>query len=102
MAGVRSQLLRLLVARDDNVEDAHRMWRKWVAWRKKFAVDDLTPEKVINEIRSGKALWSGKDKYNHPCCLIRPRLHDPKARDLSGVRCGRPNGCDRHSIPIYA
>jgi hypothetical protein len=120
-------LRRLLVARDNNVEDAHKvsphkrmcehliklpaqMWLKWVAWRAKFRIDSISADTVANETASGKATWSGKDRHGHPCCVIRPRLHDPKTRDLDqvvqfsvwmleeGVRLAEEGGTEQVSV----
>ena len=35
-------LLRFLRARELNLEEAYRMWSKWVEWRAHFQVDNLT------------------------------------------------------------
>ncbi len=53
------------------------MWKKCMTWRKRFKAEDITPQSVSNELKSGKAFYHGVDKQNHPCLVLRTRFHFP-------------------------
>jgi len=71
-------LLRILRARQLQVEVALEAWEKWREWRKAFGADSITADAVQRPLRSGKAVWRGHDKSNRPCLIITPRHHWPK------------------------
>jgi hypothetical protein len=71
-------LLRLLRARQLQVDVAFEAYEKWREWRKSFGADTITADDVQRPLRSGKAMWRGHDKLNRPCLIITPRHHWPK------------------------
>ena len=75
---------RYLIAREGDVGPTVEMILKWQAWRAEFGVDNITKEHVKNEIASGKAYFNDfYDKSGRACCVVRPRLHNPRVRDIS-------------------
>ena len=79
-----SAIKRYLIAREGDVGDTVEMILKWQAWRAEFGVDNITKESVKNEVASGKAYFNDfYDKSGRACCVVRPRLHDPRVRDIN-------------------
>ena len=78
-------ILRFARARELDVDATVDMMVKWKEWRVEAEIDDITEVSVQNEIASGKAYFHGFDKKGSACCIVRPRLHDPTARDINEV-----------------
>lgn len=71
-------LLRILRAREFNVDAALAMWQRWVDWRISYRADSITEEEMMPHIVKGKAFFHGKDKQGRICLIIRVRHHNPQ------------------------
>ena len=76
----RSQdtLIRMLRAREFNVDTAFEMWTKWVDWRRTYRAEEITEYEMMPHIRTGKAFFHGKDKCGRPCLIVKVRNHWPQ------------------------
>jgi len=80
-----SHLIRLLVAREFNTQQALLMWQKWVEWRQTYAAEKIQEIEIESELKSGKAFWHKKDKKNHPCLVVKTRRHHPAECDMKSM-----------------
>ena len=69
--------LRVLTARDFNLEASFAMWVKWYEWRVEYRADEITESEMMPHILTGKAFYHGTDKQGRPCLIVRFRYHQP-------------------------
>ena len=74
----RSNLLRVLHARDLKVDTAFEMWKKWYEWRITYRAELITEEEMMPHIVTGKAFFHGEDLQGRPCLIVRARHHWPE------------------------
>ena len=47
-----------------------------------FSKSNTNPDSILEQKRSGKAIWYSIDKSGRPCLLIRPSLHSTKHKTV--------------------
>eukprot|EP00045_Choanoeca_perplexa_P004304 m.37401 g.37401 ORF g.37401 m.37401 type:complete len:187 (+) comp12497_c0_seq8:96-656(+) len=75
-------LLRYLRARDFKLDAAEKLLRGTLQWRIDYGVEDITPDEIYEEARSGKNYLHGSDKHGRPVIYQRPRRQNTKTYDL--------------------
>lgn len=78
-------IIRLLVARDFNVEKALEMFKKWVNWRLEFNVDSIDPNSIKHLLTKETIILHGYDLQNRFCVVVRPRFHTPGKQTLEDL-----------------
>ena len=73
----QKNFLRVLTARDFNLEASFAMWVKWYEWRVEYRADEITESEMMPHILTGKAFYHGTDKQGRPCLIVRFRYHQP-------------------------
>eukprot|EP00048_Salpingoeca_helianthica_P017157 m.235857 g.235857 ORF g.235857 m.235857 type:complete len:297 (-) comp20310_c0_seq1:27-917(-) len=71
-------LCRYLRARDWDVDAAEKLLRGTLKWRTEFGVDEITPESIDGESKTGKVYLHGFDKHKRPVMYQRPRRQNTK------------------------
>lgn len=69
--------IRVLTARDFNLDASFEMWLKWYEWRVEYRADEITESEMMPHILTGKAFYRGTDKQGRPCLILRFRYHQP-------------------------
>eukprot|EP00762_Andalucia_godoyi_P001755 ANDGO_07054.mRNA.1 CRAL-TRIO domain-containing protein C23B6.04c len=67
-------LRRFLIARKQNVQQAHEMLSKCIAWRREFKPEETPFDAVEWQARSGKNFICGRDDRCRPVIVMRCRL----------------------------
>jgi hypothetical protein len=74
----QDNFLRVLRAREFNLDDAFLMWQKWFNWRVEYRADEISEDEMMPHIVTGKAFFQGVDKMRRPCLIVRFRYHNPE------------------------
>jgi len=78
-------LHRFLIARENDEEEALKMWEKWIDWRFEFKPEKITEESISLQLKTGKAYLHGFDLEGRPCIVIKTALHFPDQSDFEEV-----------------
>ena len=73
----KDHLKNLLRSTDNNLNKSFEMWKKWLEWRIKYGVDEIKVKEIEIELRTGKAFYHKKDKFNNPVLIVKPKFHNP-------------------------
>lgn len=74
----KESILRYLRATKWDVRQAKRRLNDTIAWRREFGVENLKPEEMSIEARSGKETVLGYDKHARPVHYMHPHRSDTK------------------------
>ena len=78
-------LMRLMIARNYEIENSFEMWKKWVNWRLEYKADEINETEIANELMSGKAFWHKQNLDNNPCLVVKVRYHDPEQSSIESM-----------------
>ncbi|KAF8983885.1 hypothetical protein BGZ46_009342 [Entomortierella lignicola] len=88
-------VLRFLRARRWNVEKAMEMLILALEWRITMGVDEILQESedsieskypgFLEQLKSGKVIFRGRDRQGRPLCLIDPSKHHPHAQSQVSI-----------------
>ena len=70
--------MRYLRARDWHVDNAHKLLRNSLKWRRSFAPLDIDPASIDAEASSGKLYVHGFDRCGRPVMYQKPRRQNTK------------------------
>ena len=74
----RESLLRYLRATRWDIAAAKKRLIETIAWRREFGVDNLDPDEMAKEAKSGKETVLGYDKRSRPLHYMHPHRNDTK------------------------
>lgn len=78
-------LNRMLIAREGKVKDAVKMYKRWLEFRDKYDIDNITGDDVKRLAETNVAYFHGRDKWNRPACVLQPRYYDRKTTSVEEV-----------------
>ncbi|KAF9114312.1 hypothetical protein BGX27_011213 [Mortierella sp. AM989] len=88
-------VLRFLRARKWNVEKAMEMLILALEWRITMGVDEIVQESedsieakypgFLEQLKSGKVIFRGRDRQGRPLCLLDPSFHHPHAQSQQAI-----------------
>ena len=68
-------LIRILIAREYNLDAAYDMWLRWREWVTNYRPESINVNEMSNHIATGEAYFYGQDKKGRPCLIVRARYH---------------------------
>ncbi|EGD74266.1 hypothetical protein PTSG_06275 [Salpingoeca rosetta] len=104
-------LCRYLRARDWKLKPAEKLLRDTAHWRKEFGVEDISPEDIYEEAKTGKNYLHGFDRSGRPVIYQRPRRENSKNYDdqvrlmayileRAGASMDKTRGVEQHVLFI--
>jgi len=77
------ELIRFLRGTKMDIDKSYATFMDAIKWYNLYRPDQITEEKVMNELKKQKAFWFGHDKLNRPILIIKSARNIAAERDLN-------------------